>query len=149
MPAASLLGELGAGHRLALNILNLGRLKLAAACVGQARAALDAFSRALTAFSRFIARHAAEAGRIAVSLNGSEAEGWRAWAFTMRALCSDLSADLRVVMDRAQVTERVVRNAALTANEQNWSRQLYYILSLTLTGEAQRGLQNVTEGEGA
>ena len=30
-----------------------------------------------------------------------------------------------------------------------WSRQLYYMLSLSTSGEAQRRLQNVPEGEGA
>ena len=33
--------------------------------------------------------------------------------------------------------------------EQVWSRQLYYMLSLSTSGEAQRRLQNVPEGEGA
>jgi alkylation response protein AidB-like acyl-CoA dehydrogenase len=40
VPAANLLGEVGGGHRVALNILNMGRLKLAAACIGAAKRAL-------------------------------------------------------------------------------------------------------------
>ena len=40
-------------------------------------------------------------------------------------------------------------NVKLTAAEQVWSRQLYYMLSLSTSGEAQRRLQNVPEGEGA
>jgi butyryl-CoA dehydrogenase len=40
VPAANLLGEVGKGHHIAFNILNIGRFKLGAACVGGARAAL-------------------------------------------------------------------------------------------------------------
>lgn len=40
VPAENVLGEIGGGHRVALNILNMGRLKLAAACIGAAKRAL-------------------------------------------------------------------------------------------------------------
>jgi butyryl-CoA dehydrogenase len=40
VPAANLLGEPGKGHRIAFNVLNIGRFKLGAACVGGARQAL-------------------------------------------------------------------------------------------------------------
>jgi alkylation response protein AidB-like acyl-CoA dehydrogenase len=40
VPAANLLGEIGKGHRVALNTLNYGRFKLAAMCSGGAKAAL-------------------------------------------------------------------------------------------------------------
>ena len=40
VPAENVLGEIGAGHRVALNILNIGRLKLAVACTGAAKRAL-------------------------------------------------------------------------------------------------------------
>jgi len=40
VPVANLLGEVGKGHRIAFNILNIGRFKLGAACVGGARTAL-------------------------------------------------------------------------------------------------------------
>lgn len=41
IPAENLLGELGKGHKIAFNILNLGRLKLCAATLGGARMALN------------------------------------------------------------------------------------------------------------
>lgn len=41
VPAENLLGELGKGHKIAFNILNLGRLKLCAAAVGGSRMALN------------------------------------------------------------------------------------------------------------
>lgn len=41
VPVENLLGEVGKGHRIAFNILNIGRLKLCAAAVGGARRALN------------------------------------------------------------------------------------------------------------
>lgn len=40
VPVDHVLGEVGGGHRVALNILNIGRLKLAAACLGAGKRAL-------------------------------------------------------------------------------------------------------------
>jgi alkylation response protein AidB-like acyl-CoA dehydrogenase len=40
VPAENLLGEVGKGHRIAFNILNIGRLKLCAAAIGGARKSL-------------------------------------------------------------------------------------------------------------
>ncbi len=41
VPVENLLGEIGKGHIIAFNILNVGRFKLAAFCVGAARTALQ------------------------------------------------------------------------------------------------------------
>ena len=40
VPAGHVLGEIGRGHRVALNVLNIGRLKLGTACLGAAKRAL-------------------------------------------------------------------------------------------------------------
>jgi alkylation response protein AidB-like acyl-CoA dehydrogenase len=40
VPAANLLGEMGKGHKIAFNVLNVGRFKLAALAMGAAKAAL-------------------------------------------------------------------------------------------------------------
>lgn len=40
VPVENVLGEIGKGHRIAFNILNIGRLKLAAAAIGGAKRAL-------------------------------------------------------------------------------------------------------------
>src|SRR6202046_2914918 len=40
VPVENLLGEVGKGHHIAFNILNIGRFKLGAACVGAARTVL-------------------------------------------------------------------------------------------------------------
>jgi alkylation response protein AidB-like acyl-CoA dehydrogenase len=41
VPVGNLLGEVGKGHKIAFNILNIGRLKLAAAALGGSRGALS------------------------------------------------------------------------------------------------------------
>jgi alkylation response protein AidB-like acyl-CoA dehydrogenase len=41
LPAENLLGEIGKGHKIAFNILNIGRYKLGAACVGGCKFALE------------------------------------------------------------------------------------------------------------
>jgi len=41
IPAGNLLGEVGKGHHIAFNILNIGRFKLGAACLGGARQAIE------------------------------------------------------------------------------------------------------------
>ena len=38
VPAANLLGEVGKGHKVAFNVLNFGRFKLGAMCIGGAKA---------------------------------------------------------------------------------------------------------------
>ena len=48
VPAANLLGEIGRGHKIAFNVLNYGRFKLAAMCTGGAKATIaEAASYAL------------------------------------------------------------------------------------------------------
>lgn len=45
VPADNLLGEAGKGHRVAFNVLNVGRFKLAAACLGGMRPAIGIATR--------------------------------------------------------------------------------------------------------
>ena len=45
IPKENLLGEAGKGHHIAFNVLNVGRLKLAVACIGGARHALASMIR--------------------------------------------------------------------------------------------------------
>jgi butyryl-CoA dehydrogenase len=45
IPKENLLGEAGKGHRIAFNVLNVGRFKLGVACIGGARHALAAMIR--------------------------------------------------------------------------------------------------------
>jgi butyryl-CoA dehydrogenase len=58
IPAGNLLGEVGKGHHIAFNVLNVGRFKLGVACVGGARHALAemiAYARERMAFGKPIA----------------------------------------------------------------------------------------------
>jgi len=58
VPAENVLGEIGKGHVIAFNILNIGRFKLGAMCVGGARVALEnsiAYAKQRKAFSKVIA----------------------------------------------------------------------------------------------
>jgi alkylation response protein AidB-like acyl-CoA dehydrogenase len=57
IPAANLLGEAGKGHHIAFNVLNMGRFKLAVACIGGARHALAhmvRYAKERTAFGKTI-----------------------------------------------------------------------------------------------
>ncbi len=58
VPAENVLGEIGKGHVIAFNILNVGRFKLGAMCVGGARTSLDnaiAYAKQRKAFGKVIA----------------------------------------------------------------------------------------------
>ncbi|MBZ5627300.1 MAG: acyl-CoA dehydrogenase family protein [Acidobacteriia bacterium] len=59
VPVENLLGEIGKGHIIAFNILNLGRFKLGAGCVGGARTALQdaiAYAKQRKAFNTTISQ---------------------------------------------------------------------------------------------
>ncbi|HEY7096719.1 MAG TPA: acyl-CoA dehydrogenase family protein [Terriglobales bacterium] len=58
VPSESVLGEIGKGHIIAFNILNIGRFKLGAMCVGGARVSLEnaiGYSKQRKAFGKVIA----------------------------------------------------------------------------------------------
>src|SRR5580704_10398354 len=58
VPVENLLGEIGKGHIIAFNILNIGRFKLGAMCVGGARLALNnaiGYAKQRKAFNKVIA----------------------------------------------------------------------------------------------
>ena len=62
-------------------------------------------------------------------------------------LCGSLAR--AALMVKARTTADDMRNVNLTPAEQVWSRQLHCMLNLSTSGEAQRRLQNVPEGESA
>src|SRR5580700_3172458 len=58
VPVENLLGEIGKGHVIAFNILNIGRFKLGAMCVGGARVSLEnsiGYAKQRRAFNKVIA----------------------------------------------------------------------------------------------
>ena len=70
IPAANLLGEAGKGHHIAFNVLNMGRFKLAVACIGGARHALAhmvRYAKERTAFGKTISEFGLIQRKISVS----------------------------------------------------------------------------------
>ncbi len=58
VPAENLLGEIGKGHLIAFNILNIGRFKLGAMCIGGGRVSMEnaiAYAKQRKAFNKVIA----------------------------------------------------------------------------------------------
>jgi butyryl-CoA dehydrogenase len=58
VPVENVLGEIGKGHHIAFNVLNVGRFKLGAACIGAARNSLAsaiAYAKQRKAFNKVIA----------------------------------------------------------------------------------------------
>jgi alkylation response protein AidB-like acyl-CoA dehydrogenase len=58
VPVQNVLGEIGKGHHIAFNVLNVGRFKLGVACVGSARNSLEsavAYAKQRKAFGKVIA----------------------------------------------------------------------------------------------
>jgi alkylation response protein AidB-like acyl-CoA dehydrogenase len=53
VPAANLLGEVGKGHKVAFNVLNFGRFKLGAMCLGGSRRAIGQAARYAAARRQF------------------------------------------------------------------------------------------------
>jgi len=84
VPAANLLGEEGQGHRIAFNVLNYGRLKLAAMCTGAARPAIAEaadYARTRQQFGRPIASFGAvqhKLAEMAIRLYAAESMLYRA-----------------------------------------------------------------------
>ena len=74
---------------------------------------------------------------------------WKSWSFVMLSFSAAVPPELRALMEKPRTTADDMRNVNLTPAEQVWSRQLYHMLSLNTSGEAQKRLQNVPEGEGA
>ena len=73
VPVENLLGEVGKGHHIAFNILNIGRFKLGAACVGGARNSLQdgiGYAKERKAFGKAIAEFGLIQEKLAESAAG-------------------------------------------------------------------------------
>jgi alkylation response protein AidB-like acyl-CoA dehydrogenase len=83
VPVGNLLGEVGKGHHIAFNVLNVGRFKLGVACVGGARYALGEmirYAKERTAFGKAIAEFGLIQRKISTSaarLYASESMAYR------------------------------------------------------------------------
>jgi alkylation response protein AidB-like acyl-CoA dehydrogenase len=70
IPVGNLLGEAGKGHHIAFNILNMGRFKLGAACIGGARQVVELgirYAKERVAFGKPLAEFGLIQRKIAVS----------------------------------------------------------------------------------
>ena len=83
VPVENLLGEIGRGHIIALNVLNIGRLKLGPACVGGAKEVLAIslkYAKERKAFGSSIAEFGAiqhKLAEIAIRIYAAESITWR------------------------------------------------------------------------
>jgi butyryl-CoA dehydrogenase len=107
VPAANLLGEPGKGHHIAFNVLNMGRFKLAVACVGGARLGLEhmaRYAKERKAFGKAIAEFGLIQRKIAESatrLYAAESMAYRTAAM--------IDASLDQLGDRANHSPREVQ----------------------------------------
>jgi alkylation response protein AidB-like acyl-CoA dehydrogenase len=83
VPVENLLGEIGKGHHIAFNILNIGRFKLGAACVGAARNQLQEairYAKDRKAFGKSISEFGLiqeKLGKCAAAIFAGEAQVYR------------------------------------------------------------------------
>ncbi|HEY7392407.1 MAG TPA: acyl-CoA dehydrogenase family protein [Bryobacteraceae bacterium] len=100
IPAENLLGEIGKGHHIAFNILNIGRFKLGAACVGAARNSLQTgvqYAKERKAFGKSISEFGLIQEKIAecaVGIYAGESLAYRTIGMIDAALANiDVKAD--------------------------------------------------------
>jgi len=85
VPVGNVLGEIGKGHKIAFNILNVGRFKLGAACVGASKRALEhALAYALE--RKQFGKKIAEFGLIREKLGGMFARTYAAESMVYRTV---------------------------------------------------------------
>jgi butyryl-CoA dehydrogenase len=115
VPAENVLGEIGKGHLIAFNILNVGRFKLGAMCVGGARNSLDnaiAYARQRKAFSKVIADFGLireKLANMAASIYVGEAMIYR----TVGLMDSALAAVDKAAADAAKQTLKAIEEYAV------------------------------------
>ncbi len=92
VPVRNLLGEIGKGHHIALNVLNLGRFNLGAACMGGAKEALKlaiSYTNERKQFKQSLANFAATKEKIAnmaTRIYAAESLQYRTAAYLEEAL---------------------------------------------------------------
>ena len=108
VPTTSVLGEVGKGHKIAFNILNIGRFKLGAACVGGGKRVLaEALAYALE--RKQFGRRLADFGLIREKLARMAARTWAVEAAVYRTVG---------LIDRLLAAEHAQGEAALQGIEE-------------------------------
>lgn len=114
VPVENVLGEIGKGHHIAFNVLNVGRFKLGAACIGSARNSLEsavAYAKQRKAFGKVIADFGLireKLANIAVGIFTGEAMAYRTVGMMDAAIAQlgaahDDMASVRKVIDEYAV----------------------------------------------
>src|SRR5690242_4830786 len=115
VPAENVLGEIGKGHLIAFNILNVGRFKLGAMCVGGARNSLDnaiSYAKQRNAFNKVIADFGLvreKLANMAASIYVGEAMTYR----TVGLMDSALAAVDKSAPDAAKQTLKAIEEYAV------------------------------------
>src|SRR6202166_2199933 len=115
VPAENVLGEIGKGHVIALNILNVGRFKLGAMCVGGARLSLEnaiGYAKQRKAFGKVIADFGLvreKLANMAVGVYTGEALVYR----TVGMMDAALSGVNKSAADAAKETRRAIEEYAV------------------------------------
>ena len=110
----NLLGEAGKGHHIAFNILNIGRFKLGAACLGGARNALNnsiRYAKERKAFGKSISEFGLVQEKIADSAIGvfvGESMAYRTVGMIDQSLAI-LEGDARALLPRSSKARRGLR----------------------------------------
>jgi alkylation response protein AidB-like acyl-CoA dehydrogenase len=98
VPAANVLGEIGRGHIIAFNILNIGRLKLGTTAVAGAKRALELsilYGKERKAFGSAIAEFGAirhKLAEMAIRIYAAESMAWRTAGLIQAASGSELES---------------------------------------------------------
>jgi alkylation response protein AidB-like acyl-CoA dehydrogenase len=125
IPAANLLGEVGKGHRIAFNILNIGRYKLGATVLGASKLALNqgiAYAKERKSFGKAICEFGLVQEKLADCAAG---------IFAGEALCyrtiGMIDAALASVdkNDTAAIQKRIEEYAAECSMVKVWASELY------------------------
>jgi alkylation response protein AidB-like acyl-CoA dehydrogenase len=116
LPAGSLLGEIGKGHRVALNTLNYGRFKLAAMCSGGAKMGLGEaakYANSRKQFNQPIATFGAiqhKLGEMSARIYGIESALYRTCGLIDASLAE--SHDLRASLEEFAVEASMLKVAS-------------------------------------
>ncbi len=124
VPLENLLGQRGKGHKIALNVLNMGRFKLGASCVGTARTAL-AEALTYTLERHQFGRPICEFGAIQEKLGEMAIRTWVGESMAYRTVgMIDRALNERDWDDSAQVLKGIEEYAVECSIVKVWSMEM-------------------------
>jgi alkylation response protein AidB-like acyl-CoA dehydrogenase len=127
VPVENLLGEVNKGHHIAFNILNIGRFKLGAACVGGARTALKngiEYAKGRKAFGKSIGEFGLIQQKLADAATGiyvGESMAYRTVGMIDAALAA---IDPAVAQDSKEIQKRIEEYAVECSILKVWGSEM-------------------------